>query len=86
MRAAKEKKEAEKKAAEEKAEADRKAAIEEAKWRTWTDSTGQFKTKAMFGGMAGGKVKLIKKDGSTVRLSLEALSEEDRQWIKNKSH
>ena len=77
---------ADKKAAEEKAEADRKAAIEEAKWHTWTDSMGKYKTKAMFGGMAGGKVKLIKKDGSTVRLPFEKLSEEDQQWIKNKSH
>ena len=85
-RAAAAKAELEKKAAAEKAEADRKAAIEEAKWRMWTDSTGQFKTKAMFGGMAGGKVKLIKKDGSTVRVPLEKLSEEDQQWIKSKSH
>lgn len=77
---------AEKKAAEEKAEADRQAAIEEAKWHTWTDSTGEFKTKAMFGGMAGGKVKLIKKDGSTVQMPLEKLSDEDRRWIKSKSH
>ncbi len=84
-RAAAEKAEADKRAAAEKAEADRKAAIEEARWHTWTDSTGQHKTKAMFGGMAGGKVKLIKKDGSTVRLPLEALSDEDRQWIKSKS-
>ena len=84
MCAAKEKEEAEKKAAEEKAEADRKAAIEEAKWRTWTDSTGQFTTKAMFGGMAGGKVKLIKKDGSTVRLPLNTLSQEDQDWLNKK--
>ncbi len=85
-KAAVEKEQADKKAAAEKAEAERKAAIEEAKWHTWTDSTGQYKTKAIFGGLAGGKVKLIKKDGSTVRLALETLSEEDRQWIKNKSH
>ena len=76
--------EAEKKAAEEKAEADRRAAVEEAKWRTWTDSTGQFTTKAKFGGMAGGKVKLIKKDGSTVRLPLNTLSQEDQDWINKK--
>jgi len=84
--AAKEKRKADKKAADEKAEANRKAAIEEAKWRTWTDSTGQFKTKAMFGGMAGGKVKLIKKDGSTLRVPLEKLSDEDQRWIESKSH
>jgi len=87
-----EKTEADRRAAEEKAEADkkaaetdRKAAIEEARWHTWTDSTGQYKTKALFGGMAGGEVRLIKRDGSTLRLPLEKLSEEDRQWIKNKS-
>jgi hypothetical protein len=78
-------KEAEKKAAQEKAEADRKAAIEEAKWRTWTDSTGQFKTKARFGGMAGGNVKLIKRDGSKLTLPLERLSDEDQEWIKKRS-
>jgi hypothetical protein len=77
--------EIEKKAVKERVEANRKAAaIEEAKWRTWTASTGQFKTNARFGGMAGGKVKLIKKDGSTVRVPLEKLSAEDQQWIKAK--
>lgn len=70
----------------EKAEADKKAAAEKAKWHAWTDSTGQYKTEAMFGGMAGGTVKLIKKDGSTVELPLEKLSAEDQQWIKNKAH
>ena len=70
-----------------RAEADAKAAAEaeEAKWRTWTDSTGQFTTKAKFGGMAGGKVKLIKKDGSTVRLPLSTLSQEDQDWLNKKS-
>jgi hypothetical protein len=75
---------ADRKAATEKAKADRIAAEEKAKWRTWTDSTGQYKTEAEYGGVAGGKVKLIKKDGSTVRLPLEQLSTEDQQWIKNK--
>jgi len=83
-KAQREKAEADKEAATEKAKADRIAAEEKAKWRTWTDSTGQYKTEAEFGGVAGGKVKLIKKDGSTVRLPLEQLSAEDQQWIKNK--
>lgn len=68
-----------------KAEKERQAAIEEAKWRTWTDSTGKHKTEAKFGGVAFGKVKLIKRDGSTVQLPLEKLSDEDREWITNRS-
>jgi hypothetical protein len=50
-------------------------------YRTWTDSTGTHKTEAKFGGMAFGKVKLIKRNGSTVQVPLEKLSDEDREWI-----
>ncbi len=77
---------AEKKAADEKASAEREAAIEKAKWHTWTNSSGEFKIEAKFGGMAGGIVKLIKKDGSAVRVPLEKLSDEDKRLIKSKSH
>ena len=71
-----------------RAEADAKAAAEaeETKWRTWTDSTGQFTTKAKFGGMASGKVNLIKKDGSKVSLPLANLSDEDQKWIEAAAH
>ncbi len=60
---------------------ERKAAIEKAKWRTWTDTTGEHKIEAKFGGLAAGKVKLIKRDGSTIQVPLEKLSDDDQEWI-----
>jgi hypothetical protein len=69
----------------EKAEKERQAAIEEAKWRTWTDSTGKYKTEAKFGGVAFDKVTLIKRDGSKVQLPLAKLSDEDQKWIKQRN-
>lgn len=65
-------------------EKERQETIEAAKWRTWTNSTGTHKTEAKFGGMAFGKVKLIKRDGSTVQVPIEKLSDEDREWIANR--
>jgi SLA1 homology domain 1, SHD1 len=59
------------------------AAAEAAKWRMWTASTGT-KIEAKFGGMSFGKVKLIKRDGSSVQLPLDDLSDADREWIKNR--
>jgi type IV secretory pathway VirB10-like protein len=53
-------------------------------FRIWSDSTGTYKTRAKFGGMASGKVKLIKEDGSTVQIPLEKLSDEDQDWINAK--
>jgi hypothetical protein len=64
-----------------KAEKERKEAIEAAKWRTWTDATGEHKTDAKFGGLLSGKVTLIRRDGSKVQVPLEKLSDEDREWI-----
>ncbi len=55
-----------------------------AKWRTWTDSTGRHTVEAKFGGMMAGKVKLTKKDGATIQLLLEKLSDEDQKWIENR--
>jgi hypothetical protein len=70
--------------AKRQANKERQAAAEAAKWRTWTDSTGTHKTEAKFGGMAFGKVKLIKRDGSTVQVPIEKLSDEDQQWIEKR--
>ncbi len=75
---------AERRAAAEKAEKERKQAEEAAKWRTWTDSSGEHKTEAKFGGVIAGKVKLIKRDGSTLQIPLEKLSDEDQDWINNR--
>ena len=55
--------------------------VTQAEWRTWTDASGKHKTEAQYQGTADGKVKLLKRDGSVVRLSLEKLSAEDCQWV-----
>ena len=76
-----------------KADAEQQAAIEQAKakkeseaakWKTWTDSTGKYKTYAKFSGIAFDKVTLIKQDGSKVQLPLDKLSDEDREWLANR--
>ena len=67
-----------------KAENERKAAAEAAKWRTWTDSFGQHTIEAEFSGMIAGNVKLTKKDGATIQLPLEKLSDEDQKWIESR--
>ena len=74
------------KAAEEsaKAEKDRKAVAEAAKWRTWTDSTGSHRIDAKFSGIIAGKVKLIKRDGTTFQVPVEKLSDADQEWINNR--
>jgi len=64
-----------------KAEAAKKAATEEAKWHNWTNAAGK-QLHAKFGGVIAGTVKLIKPDGTTVRVPLKDLSDEDRDWIK----
>ena len=84
--AAEKKAEAARRSAEErvKEESAKKAAAEAAKWRTWTDSSGERKIEAKYGGVIAGKVKLTKRDGSTVQVPLEKLSDEDQEWIKNR--
>jgi hypothetical protein len=69
-------------AVEEKAKEAAKAADEAARWRTWTQSGEQF--EARFGGLVAGKVRLVKKDGTTIRVPLDELSDEDREWIQNR--
>ena len=61
---------------------ERKAPSRVAEWRTWTDSSGTHKIEAKFGGMVSNKVKLIKRDGTSVQVLLEKLSEDDQNWIK----
>lgn len=59
----------------------RKAEIEEKKWRTWTAANGKHTTEAKFNGVASGTVTLIKRDGTSVKVPLEKLSDEDKEWI-----
>jgi hypothetical protein len=72
---------AEKLAAVEKAHEEAKEA---AKWRTWTDSSGTEIGEAKFSGVIAGQVKLIMRDGTTVKRPLTELSTEDREWITNR--
>ncbi|MGA2064147.1 MAG: SHD1 domain-containing protein [Thermoguttaceae bacterium] len=65
-------------------EEQRKAAIEAAKWRTWTDASGTEIGEAKFSGIIAGRVKLVKRDGSSVQVPLDKLSDEDREWIANR--
>ncbi len=50
--------------------------------RTWTSADGKFHTEAEFVSLTAGVVTLRKTDGSTIRVPLERLSEEDREWIE----
>jgi hypothetical protein len=52
------------------------------RYRTWRDQTGKHSTFASLEGVDGADVLLHKRDGSTVRVPLERLSEEDRQWVQ----
>lgn len=54
----------------------------EADVRIWHDSSGEFHTEAQFVSMTAGVVTLLKTDGTTVKVPLERLSEEDRKWIE----
>ena len=49
--------------------------------RTWHDSSGKFQTEAQFVSLTAGVVTLRKTGGTTVKVPLEKLSEEDREWI-----
>lgn len=59
----------------------RQAEFEEKKWRKWTAANGKHTTEAKFSGMTSGTVTLTKRDGSTVKVPLKKLSDEDKEWI-----
>ena len=50
-------------------------------FRTWTDATDAFTIHARFGGIIGGKVVLVKKDGSKVSVTREQLSDADNKYL-----
>ena len=62
----------------------RKEVIEAAKWRTWTTADGKYEVDAKFGSVAGGRMRLTKRDGSTIEVDLDLLCEDDRQWVRGK--
>lgn len=49
--------------------------------RTWNDATGRFSIQAKFGGIIGGKVVLVKEDGSKVSVTREQLSDADNKYL-----
>lgn len=54
-------------------------------FRAWTDATGKFTIEAEYKGVLQGVVSLKKKDGTTIKLPLERLSEVDRKWIADRA-
>jgi hypothetical protein len=54
------------------------------KYRTWTDVTGTFQVEAELIEATAAEVKLkLKKDGKTITVPLEKLSEPDREFLKS---
>jgi hypothetical protein len=53
----------------------------QAEFRTWTDITGKFKTEASFLDFKNGEVRLRKKDGTTVTVPVEKLSQADQEYV-----
>jgi hypothetical protein len=89
LKASKQLSDAKQEAADKRAKAEakkkRQAEIEETKWRTWTDVKGKHTVEAKFGGMAFGTVTLTKRDGTSVKVPLEELSDEDKEWISTRA-
>ncbi len=54
--------------------------------RKWTDSTGKFTTEAGFVDFKDGQVQLKKKDGKTITIPIEKLSEVDRNYLQKQVH
>jgi hypothetical protein len=61
------------------------AAADDAKpaYRTWTDTTGQFRVKARYAGVSDEKLSLETEDGRKIQVPLEKLSETDRNFLKS---
>ncbi len=51
-------------------------------FRTWTDATGKFRTKAVFVELNGAQLKLKKEDGRVIEIPLEKLSESDQAYVR----
>ncbi len=54
-------------------------------FRTWTDRTGKFGTKARLVGVKEGRVALEKPDGKTIVLPLDRLSETDQAYVRTRN-
>jgi len=58
-----------------------KPAAEEPDFREFSDASGKFRIRAQFLGVADGKAKLKKEDGTEIEVALEKLSDNDRAYI-----
>jgi hypothetical protein len=58
---------------------------EKSAWRNWTKSNGTAIGSARFDGVSSGIVKLKKKDGQTLKITLKQLCLEDRKWIQSRT-
>lgn len=54
---------------------------EEAKYRTWTSAKGTFSTEAKIVSIGNGIVTLLKRDGKSIKVPQELLSDADREFI-----
>ena len=51
-------------------------------WRVWRSAGGKFEVEAQFVSRAGNAVKLATKDGQTLTVAVDRMSEEDQQWLR----
>lgn len=52
--------------------------------RVWSTTDSRYRIEAVFISFAAGKVKLMKKGGSTIDVDFDKLSEADRKWVEKK--
>jgi len=52
-------------------------------FRLWTDASGKHSTEAILVDHEDGNVRLKKKDGSVVTLSIEQLSDADQEFVRS---
>lgn len=64
--------------------AEQQKAIEDAKWKTWMSAGGGFRVEAKFVKFVNGTVTLERKDGTTFDVSIDKLSADDQDFIKNR--
>ena len=66
-------------------EAAKARAAHAAKPRQWTDATGSHHLTGTFRGMANEVVRLQREDGTVISIPLEKLSDDDQDYIRNRS-
>ena len=58
-------------------------ATQEHEYRTWSDVSGKFTVIARFAGYTGGRLRLVKQDGSEINLDVEVLSDADKTYVRS---